>query len=392
MQDMRNVVRMVSTIMQLGLHDTGIRIPFMLMGKSGIGKTVGFHAICNAISLGLHRPFVGEVYSGPQLQTEDLSGLPVPDLEKGVTRLLPLRVGFKVEAALAQGGAGAIAIDEFGSLTNSQEAATLNLMQGGVLGERVLDTAIALGAMGNPADIAANGRELSGPAANRFAWFEWDLPASMFVDYMMGGRGFAAHIEVLPKGWQSRVAQCKARIGSYIKRNPDALHNMPPPHSAGKAWNSPRSWENAAILSAAVEALGERKTSDLAALAIESCIGDGAAMPYVQWLTDMNLPDPEDLLRDPDNAKKLFPDRNDQLQVTMEALAAAACEKDHKDHIERWNTAWRILGPVLMEKNDVAITGAKQLALGTPQGAEFPKEARMIKPILKQAGIIGDNV
>jgi hypothetical protein len=213
----------------------------------------------------------------------------------------------------------------------------------------------------------------------------------MFADYMQGGQGFAAHIALLPKGWDSRVAQCKNRIGAYIKRNTTACHNMPPPHKAGCAWNSPRSWENAAILSAAVEATGERKTSGLAALAIEACVGDGAATPYIDWLVNMNMPDPEDLLADPKNAPQLFPDRNDQLTVTMEALAHAAMEK-REDHLDRWQTAWRILGPVLMKKNDVAIGGAKVLATNIPAGAEFPKEARMVKSILKQAGIIKDAV
>lgn len=384
---MKNVVRLVSVIMQLGLYGTGIRIPFMLMGKSGVGKTMGLYAIAAAISVAIQRAFVAEVYSGPQLQTEDLSGLPVPDLDAGVTRLLPLRVGYQVEDALESGGSGVIAIDEFGSLTNAQEAATLNLMQGGVLGERVLDTSISLGAMGNPSNIAAAGRELSGPAANRFAWFEWDLPSGVWVDYMKGGKGFAAHIDILPKGWESRVAQCKARIASYIQRNPTALHNMPPPHKAGCAWNSPRSWENAAILSAAVEALGERKTSDIAALAIESCVGT-AADPYIAWLTDMNLPDPEELLADPDNAPKLFPDRNDQLQVTMEALASAASESDRDDWTDRWNKAWQILGPVMLEHNDVGLPGAKLLSMKIPPGASFPKEARLLRPILEQAGVV----
>jgi hypothetical protein len=388
---MKNVVRALSVIMQLGLHGTGIRIPFILIGPSGVGKTIGFQAICAAVSVSLNRPFACEVYSGPQMQAEDVGGLPVPNFETRHTELWPLRVGLKCEEALLKGGAGAIAIDEFGSLTNSQEAVNLNLMHGGVLGEKILDTSIALGAMGNPVNVAANGRELSGPAANRFAWFEWTLPPSIWVDYMTGGQGFAAYIEVLPKGWEVNIPKTMSRVAQYIKRNSEALHKMPPPHNAGCAWPSPRSWENAAILCAAVEACGETSTSDLSALILESCVGDHAE-PYIAWLVDMKLPDPEDLLADPDNAHLLFPSRNDQLQVTMDTLAAACCESDRPDWVERWNTGWKILGPVLTRLNDVAIGGAKQMALKIPPGAEFPKEARLIKPILKQAGIIKDSV
>lgn len=385
------VVKLLSLIMQLGLHGTGQRIPFILMGPSGIGKTEGLiGGISQNISHVIRRPFIPEVHSVPQIQVEDMSGMPVPVIEEGYTKLLPLRVGVKIEReGLAKGGAGVLAFDEFGSISNDKEAAMLNAL-GGVLGERIIPTEISLGAMGNPASIAANGRELSGPAANRFAWLPFELHVPSFVDYMMGGEGFGNYVELLPQGWDSRVAQCKARIGQYIKRNPEAAHNMPPPHKAGCAWNSPRSWKNAAVLSAAVEACGYRKTSDLAALAIESCVGEDAAGAYIEWLINLNLPDPEVLLADPENAHKHFPDRPDQLRVAMEALGLAAIEP-REDVVARWNTAWKVLGPVLVKYNDVAIDGARHLATHLtklPGRPEFPPEARMVKDILRQAGII----
>lgn len=158
----RTNVRLVSVIMQMGLH-SGDRVVFNLIGEPGIAKTKGVEAICLALSEALGKEFPSEIYSGPQIQAEDFSGLPVPDLELGRTRLLPLRVGDKVEKV----GMGLVCIDEFGSLSPAQEAATLNFTQGGVLGERTLPNPIAIGVMMNPENIASNGRGLGLAMSNR---------------------------------------------------------------------------------------------------------------------------------------------------------------------------------------------------------------------------------
>lgn len=385
--EMGNTLRLVSMIVQMGLHEKPVRVPFMLSGDSGIGKTDVMLELADVLGEALKRPYAGEVWSGPQLQAEDASGLPVPDLEDGTTRLLPMRLGKRCIEA----GAGLLCIDEFGSLSNSQEAAFLNLVQGGVLGELSLPYAIGLGAMMNPADIAANGRELSAPAANRFAWFDFSMPMSMWLDYMRGGRGALAHIQVLPEDWHALIPQTKGLIASYISRNPSELHRRPAAHNAGCAWPSPRSWDNAAKLLATVMSIGARKTSDMAALAVQSCVGEGSAESFMQWLMDMSLPDPEELLADPENAHELFPDRPDQMQVAMEALATAAQDKTRDDRMERWEKAWVILGPVFLKANDQGISGAKILAKDVPTGATYPPEAREITPILKQSGLIKDT-
>lgn len=377
-----NLTRLVSIIMQLGLNG-GDAQAFMLVGPPGIGKTMGVKSICKGIARRLGREFPAEIWSGPQIQAEDAAGLPVPDLETGTTRLLPLRLGEKVLPA----GAGVLCIDEFGSLSPSQEAAFLNLLQGGRLGERVLPGTVALGAMMNPEDHASNARALSAPAANRFVWLDWNLDTPTWLDYMLGGAGFGSHVSVLPPNWEETSgAQARSLVASYIKRNPTALHRMPAAHNAGKAWASPRSWEAAARLIGAVMSTGERKESDLAAMAVEGCVGVGEAESFMAWLVEMNLPDPEDLLKDPKNAHKLFPKRNDQLTVCLESLAQAA-KQPHPKQKDRWETAWAILGPVFMKQNDVGMPAAMSLANPVPKGAKFPEAALHVREILTNAGL-----
>lgn len=376
-------VRLMSICMQMGLHG-GNRVVFNLVGKPGIAKTQGIYAVTAELTKALKKEFPAEVYSGPQVQAEDFSGLPVPDLEKGRTALLPLRIGDKVEAA----GQGVVCIDEFGSLSPAQEAAALNFCQGGTLGERVLPNAIAIGVMMNPEHIASNGRGLGAAMSNRLVHINWELDPNAWYDYMLGGKGLAAHVEVLPKDWEEKYgSQTAGLVVSYIRRNPGQLLNVPDDHDTSMAWPSPRSWETAARLLAAVMSTGERKESDLAHMAIAGCVGEGAAEAFMDWMIKLNLPDPEELLKDPEKGLKKLPKRHDQRAVTLEAVAVAATQT-HEKLAERWEKAWAIVGPAFIEENDVGIQAAKILSKVIPPGAKRPPETKQVFEILKNAGLM----
>jgi hypothetical protein len=382
-------VKLVSICMQMGLQG-GERVVFMLVGEPGIAKTKGVEAISKKLSNSLDIEFGCEIWSGPQIQAEDAAGLPVPDLEKMVTHLLPLRIGHEVMAA----GAGVLCIDEFGSLAPSQEAAFLNLLQGGRLGEQTLPTPIAMGGMMNPEDAgAAAGRALSAAAANRLVWVPWTLDAHAWFDYMLGGEGLSAEIKVLPKDWESKYAHISSSlIVSYLKKNPGSLQQMPPEHDASKAWPSPRSWETASRLLAAIMATGESEKSDLANMAVSGCVGH-AAEGFMQFLIDLELPDPEEVLKASTIAKamKLLPEREDHLSVSLEAVAVAATQ-ERDDMRQRWERAWEIVGPIFVDKHDVGMDAAKILAkvMNKPElkGAKRPPQTREVFDILKKSGLM----
>jgi len=388
MSDIARTVQLLSVIMQIGMNGKQKAVPFMLQGPPGVGKTVGLGAIADAIGKALRIKYIAEIWSGPQIQAEDASGLPVPDLEAGWTRLLPIRIG----ASVMNADGGVVALDEFGSITNAQEAAFLNFLQGGRLGELQLPETISRGAMMNPEDIASNGRILSPPAANRFAWLDWELPYNVWCDYMKGGEGFAAYISVLGEDWDRLIPVWRSIFAAYISRNPSELLKMPPPHQASCAWKSPRSWENSAILCAATESTGVRKTSDLIHQAVGACVGDGGADEFITWLSDANLPDPEMVLADPENKQGNWkmPDRPDQRAITVDAVAIAATQKDHQEFPKRWESAWKVVGPIFQKENDVALTAAKQLAsVDPPKGVQLDTipVIGQIRDILVQSGL-----
>jgi hypothetical protein len=386
-------VQLVSICMQMGLQG-GERVVFMLVGEPGIAKTKGVEAITKSLSEYLKVGFPAEIWSGPQIQAEDAAGLPFPDAVAGVTRLLPLRIGLEVlNEEKNPGGAGIVCIDEFGSLSPAQEAAFLNLLQGGRLGEKVLPNKVALGAMMNPEDAgAAAGRSLSAAASNRLVWIPWTLDPHAWFDYMLGGVGLAVDVKALPEGWEKEYGhQAASLVVSYCKKNPGSIQNMPPEQDSSKAWPSFRSWETAARLLAAVMSTGERKESDLAHAAIAGCVGDGAGEAFMSWLINLNLPDPEVILANPDKAHKLLPTRNDHKGVALEAVAVAACQP-RDDKKERWETAWSIVGPAFIKEHDVGMTAAKILAKAMNdyelKDAKHPPETREVVKILRKAGLI----
>jgi hypothetical protein len=107
----------------------------------------------------------------------------------------------------------------------------------------------------------------------------------------------------------------------------------------------------------------------------------------MQWMINLNLPDPEELLKDADKALKKLPKRHDQRAVTLEAVAVAACQ-EHDDKVKRWETAWAIVGPVFIKENDVGMAAAKHLAKNIVPGAKRPPETKQVIEILRKAGLL----
>lgn len=348
--DQSSTYRILSVIAQMGLQG-GDRIPFYLVGGPGIGKSDIQQQIADQISQHLGRPFPLELRSGPSMQPEDVSGLPVPNLEAKEVDMYPWRIGKQV----LENQAGMVVIDEFGSVDEQTESALLNFFQGGKLGEHTLPHTVALGAIGNPAEIASNGRNLSAPAANRFCWLQGGYDNNAYVDFLSGGKGLATKVDILPENWEKNyLPTAKLIAASYLRRNPHAGYHLPEAHKAGCAWPSPRSWLNGLRLMAAFESLGFKYTSDISHLALSGCIGDDAAATFVTWFLDIKLPDPEEILANPSKLEKLMPERNDHREVALDALASAAV-KDHPDQTKRYDLAMDIIANFFKKEQDVAL-------------------------------------
>jgi len=391
----KETMQLLSICYQVGLHG-GRPIPFIIMGDPGIGKTQICRQLGQLVGKLLKKDFPVEIIAAPQRMPEEVGGIPVPDLEHNEVRSLPMKVGKK----LLKTGQGVFIADELSSASQDMGGALQTAIQDGFLGDLLLPWTVARGALMNPADIAVNGRMISLPEANRFVWLSYQPSLEDWTNFQKGGTGSVGHALVLPPDWE---AQFKPRalslVSVFLRKHPAMFHQMPKAHNSERPWPSPRSWENATRLFAAVLATKNDQFSDLAHAAIGGCVGAGAADAFFGWLKKQDMPDPEELLdlkKNVEDVQKLIPTTSHSSQFALETMADAAC-LDHKKIKERWYRAWEILGPHLEKAPDTAIYAAStlcQVLNGTsklPPDIKVPKEAYICRDVLAKTGIVGGN-
>jgi hypothetical protein len=158
-----------------------------------------------------------------------------------------------------------------------------------------------------------------------------------------------------------------------------------------KAFPTYRSWTMAERLLAGCKALGyglgDTKGAlphDVLALCIGGCVGAGAAMEFLTYASELDLPDPEAVLANPDSLK--LPDRGDRAFAVLTAVVSAVLAKNTP---KRWNAAWAVLAKATTQQRpDIAASSARLLAQNRPADTKLPKEVTVFVPILKAAGII----
>ena len=182
-------------------------------------------------------------------------------------------------------------------------------------------------------------------------------------------------------GWEAELPGARGVLAAFISARPGLLLGVPQSTGAGRAWPSPRSWELAARLWAAASAAG---VSDEAhATLVAGCVGEGPALEWLSFLSDLDLPDPEALLADP--ASFELPERGDLALAVLSAVAAAVVERTTG---ERWEAAWQIVERAAASHPDVAATAARSLARCRPDGAAAPESAAALVPVLTAAGLL----
>jgi len=141
-------------------------------------------------------------------------------------------------------------------------------------------------------------------------------------------------------------------------------------------------WQLLAACDASLE--GSKKDS-LGFLLTAGCVGEKIAAQFFEWLRSLDLPDPEDLLRDPSAFE--LPVRGDQRYACLSSVVAAV---QANSTAKRWENCWKVLLEASEQGGpDVAIGAAKILAgMKMPTGATPPDAKRMLPlfDLLKRAG------
>ncbi|HVE75678.1 MAG TPA: MoxR family ATPase [Actinomycetota bacterium] len=358
---------------QVALEALGVavaaRVPVLLWGAPGTGKTSAINAMAKAMG------WPCETVIAAIREPSDFAGLPI--VHNGGVRFAPPLWAQRLAAA----DRGLLFLDEISTAPPAVQAALLRVVLERVVGDLDLPAGISVVAAANPPEQAADGWDLSAPLANRFCHLDWNVDPQKFAEGIAGGWA-AAEVPNLPDTWEEHLALSRGLISAFISVRP-SLTVIPPEDatSAGRAWPSPRTWEMAARLWTAAALSG---ISDEARMAlITGSVGSGAGIELLTWASEMDLPNPEDLLLDPTSFE--LPERGDRALAVLAAVASAVAARPTPD---RWIAGWDVLSEAAKKTPDVAAVAARVLAQCRPDGVAAPASIKAFLPVLKDAGLL----
>lgn len=316
----------------------------------------------------------------------DLGSLQAESREAGV-RMLPLAWVGRLSHAKRPG----LFLDEFSNGAPATRAATMRGVLDGVWGETHIGNLSTVVAM-NPPEIAESGYELSAPLSNRFCQLGWDMPVSYWNDQHIAGFPDPDGGATLPKEWEKHLPWARTMVAAFANARPDAIVKMPQEAALrSKPFPTYRSWTMAERLIAGCKALGygvgDTKGAlphDVLVQCVGGCVGPGAGLEFVTYIGELDLPDPEVVLANPDSLR--LPERGDRAFAVLTAVVSVVLANNTP---KRWNAGWAVLAKATTQQRpDVAASSARLLAQNRPGDTKLPKEVSAFVPILKAAGII----
>ena len=356
-----------SAVEALGLA-VAARVPVLLWGAPGTGKSTVVQELAAALG------WPCEAVIASIREPSDFAGLPI--VVDGAVQFAPPRWA----TALADAGHGLLFLDEISTAPPAVQAALLRVVLERTVGDLTLPADVVVVAAANPPDQSADGWDLSAPLANRFCHIDWSVDAATVAEGFISGFT-APSAQPLPADRSGRTVRARADVAAFLLIRPGLVSRPPTDRSAaGRAWPSPRSWEMAADLLAATRS--RSVDDDVRARLIAGCVGDGAGIEFLSWLTELDLPDPEAVLADP--AGFDLPTRGDRAYAMLTSVAAAVAADATP---ERWAAGWQVMGRAGEQAPDVAALAARILARCRPDGAPTPAEAALFLPLLRDAGL-----
>ncbi|WP_406859022.1 MoxR family ATPase [Streptomyces sp. HUAS MG47] len=304
-------------------------LPVLLWGEPGIGKTSALTQLAESLDLPL-TTVIASVH-----EPSDFSGLPVLGDDPAVQGVPLAPPDWAVR--LVRAGRGLLFLDELSTATPAVQAALLRLVLERRIGSLRLPPGVRIVAAANPRSSAADGWELSAPLANRFVHLQWTHDQEVVVRGLGGTWPRATLPRLDAERLPDAVDFARRAVCGLLTARPALVHRLPGTETRkGGAWPSPRSWDMTLRLIAFATAAGASR--DVLSLLVRGTVGDGPGLEMLACLDRMDLPDPELLLSDPENAE--LPERGDRRQATLEGVVEAVRTRPDK---ARWDAAWAVL-------------------------------------------------
>lgn len=364
---------MTSTVREALALAIAARVPALLWGGPGIGKTSAVREMTAASGLPC------ETVIASIREPSDFAGLPVVDEASATVRFAPPRWAER----LAVAGRGVLFLDELSTAPPAVQAALLRVVLERTVGDLGLPDEVTIVAAANPPELAADGWDLSAPLANRFCHLDWTLQPSEWAAGILGGFASPPVPLLAEEDIQRGAASVRGAVGAFVTSHPQHFHAVPSDEtSAGRAWPSPRSWDVAARLLAAAELVAASEA--VATMLTMGAVGPAATAEFLAWREDVDMPDAEAVLRDPESF--LVPERGDRAYASIAAVTSAIIAHNTP---ARWEAAWRAIAAGTRNGNaDITVAAARLLIANRPDGAVPPRDVlRTMAPVLRTAGL-----
>lgn len=359
---------------------TQVGVPILVEGSPGVGKSSTMEQLAKQLGVPM------EIVIASIREPADFNGLPVVDGDGHVTMAPP-----KWAKRLKDAESGILFFDEISTAPPAVQAALLRVVLDRVVGEITLPEGIGIVAACNPPEEAAGGWDLAPPLANRFVHLDWKLESRKWIEGFTSSWPEPKAIR-LSDNWKKNLVKSKSLVGSFINAKATALFDMPDNDSQrGKAWASPRTWDMASqMLAACMDVYGGQIISnpnDVLSRLICGCVGDGYGHEFVSYIQELDLPDPEEIIKDPDSLE--LPDRSDRAYAILSSISSAIVSNNTPD---RWHSGFLIMeNAVNQGKKDVAVMAVRSLLHNRPDDVYPPDSILAFKPIMKSAGLLGEG-
>ena len=349
-------------------------VPVLIWGPPGVGKTAFFKQLAEILKRKL------TTVMASVREPQDFAGLPLVDVENKEVHLVPPGWARALEEAAI------VFFDEISTTAPATQAPLLRTIHERTVGDNFqFPPHTSIGAAANPPDQAAGGWELAPPLANRFFHVDWQFIPENWVSGFISGFP-EPNIPILPNNWKEFMPAARGNIASFIKKRSSLCLEVPKEEAkASRAWPSPRSWEMASVLMAAGNAVGADE--DLMNILVSGCVGDGAANEFLSWLKELDLPDPEDILKNPSSIQ--LPKRGDRAYAALASVISAVAG-NFTD--ARFLAACEVVACAYKQQQDVA---AQAMFALTPLKAKnnskvrFPQSLHALLELFAKANISG---
>ena len=271
------------------------RVPALIWGNPGGGKTSFVTQLAQSWT------WHTEVVIGSIRESSDFLGFGI-EVDGG-----PGRIGHVAYAppgwarAASQADQALVFFDELTTAPPSVRKAMLRVLQERVVGDLQLPDTVAIVAAANPPESAVDGYDLEPPMANRMMHLDFSFPLDSWLDGFVAGFDHLAQptmADLIGRGDDQHRATTRAAMAAFLKTRTDLIEPGVPtdPTKAGRAWPSRRSWDNA------TRVLSELRPDDdeAAILVLTGTVGEGATNEFLAFRRELDLPDPLDVIRDPD--------------------------------------------------------------------------------------------